>query len=243
MQIDYKIVYSSRRTLAISILPDATVIVRVPHRTSGKTIEKLVSDKSGWIMKHTENIRNKNAGNPHRKYVDGEKHLFRGNESALRIVKSAKPYCIFSDSIIELGTPYPGNSAAVRQILYQAYRREANKIFPETLKEIIREKESYGFKVSRLNIRTMKSRWGSCSNRGAISLNTELIRLPDRFTRYVILHELCHLKHHNHGTGFYELLSGLCPEWKEVRKELKGYLMIDEGCWVLGAGCWVGYDY
>ncbi len=71
----------------------------------------------------------------------------------------------------------------------------------------------------------MKSRWGSCSNRGVIVLNTELIRLPDKFVRYVILHELCHLKEHNHGAGFYRLLSGLAPDWKAVRKELRTYML------------------
>lgn len=221
MQINYNIVYSSRRTLAISILRDASVIIRAPFRTSEKTIEKLVSDKRGWIIKHTENIRNKNAGIPCRKYVDGEKHLFMGNELTLRIAESKKSYCIFSDGTIELGTESPGNPITVKHILYQGYRKEANKIFSGALKTILMEKESYGFKVSKLNIRTMKSRWGSCSGKGVITLSTELIKLNPRFLDYVILHELCHLKHHNHGPGFYELLSVICPGWKEVRKELR----------------------
>ncbi|HLN55368.1 MAG TPA: SprT family zinc-dependent metalloprotease [Bacteroidales bacterium] len=223
--IQYKVIFSARRTLAISILPDATVIVRAPYRTSEKTITKLVNEKASWILKHTEKFKSNIHRTPARMFADGERHLYRGTESALRVQKSARPYCRFVENSIEIGTAYPEESKAVRNILYQGYRNEANRIFPETLRRVLHEKESYGFKVSELRIRTMKSRWGSCSSRGIISLNTELIRLPEVYLEYVILHELCHLKHHNHGAGFYELLSEICPGWKETRKELKRYIL------------------
>ncbi|HEX2967851.1 MAG TPA: SprT family zinc-dependent metalloprotease [Bacteroidales bacterium] len=224
-EIKYRVVYSSRRTLAISILHDASVIVRVPYRTSDKTITKLINEKAPWILKHTENIRNNSQKSPARKYTDGEIHLFRGNEYVLKIEKAIKPYCKITDRIIELSTAYPDSPDAVRSILYQFYRKAANAVFPEMLNLILHEKASYGFKVSSLRIRTMKSRWGSCTGKGVIAINTELIRLDDKYIRYVMMHELCHLIHHNHGTGFYNLLSQLCPEWKILRKELKGFAL------------------
>jgi predicted metal-dependent hydrolase len=72
----------------------------------------------------------------------------------------------------------------------------------------------------------MKRRWGSCSNKGKITLSSELIRLSDNYIEYVIIHELCHLRHHNHGPRFYEMLSELYPEWKTVRKEMKNYAIL-----------------
>ena len=57
----------------------------------------------------------------------------------------------------------------------------------------------------------MKSRWGSCGRSGRITLNVELIKLDPKYTDYVILHELCHLKEMNHGKGFYELLGRCVP--------------------------------
>lgn len=71
----------------------------------------------------------------------------------------------------------------------------------------------------------MKSRWGSCSSKGKITLNTELIKLADKYIEYVMIHELCHLKHHNHGPGFYALMTELCPDWKRLRNELKSYII------------------
>jgi predicted metal-dependent hydrolase len=71
----------------------------------------------------------------------------------------------------------------------------------------------------------MKRRWGSCSNKGIITLSTELIKLPDLYLEYVIIHELCHLKHHNHGSGYYKLLSELFPDWKAARKDMRTYFI------------------
>jgi len=70
----------------------------------------------------------------------------------------------------------------------------------------------------------MKRRWGSCSNKGVITLSTELIKFSDLYIEYVIAHELCHLKHHNHGSQYYTLLTEVFPEWKRVRKELRKYI-------------------
>lgn len=225
MDLKYKVIYSARRTLGISILPDASVIVRVPYRTPEMTIIKLVNDKSPWIRKHTENIKNRISNTHPVRYVNGENHPFRGLTAALRIERSPKPYCRFLENTIEVGTAYPDDAEVIRYILQQGYRREANVVFPETISRILKEKQSYGFKVSELRIRSMKSRWGSCSNSGVISLNSELIKLPGVYLEYVILHELCHLRHHNHGAGFYLLLSELFPGWKKVRKELKGFAL------------------
>jgi hypothetical protein len=80
------------------------------------------------------------------------------------------------------------------------------------------------FNPAGLVIRTMRRRWGSCSHKGIITLSTELIKLSDLHIEYVIAHELCHLKHHNHGSQYYKLLSEVFPEWKMVRKELRKYI-------------------
>ena len=220
-EIRFNVIYSSRRTLGISILHDGSVKVRVPHRTPSQTIERLVRKKASWILKHTNNCRNNMSKKQVRLYVDGEIHMFRGHESILKIERSEKTYCRFHDGTIGLGMSVEASPHNVKILLYLGYRRAANSIFPEMLNMVLRKHAKQHFKPAELAIRTMKSRWGSCSNRGKITLNTELVRLPDKYIEYVITHELCHLRHHNHGAGFYALLSELFPDWKETRKEMK----------------------
>ena len=150
--------------------------------------------------------------------------MFRGNESVLTIEKSSKPFVRFYDNTIALGLENTDNEAIVKKLLYSGYKNEALIHFPMLLNKVLKENEIQGFRPSGLVIRTMKRRWGSCSARGLITLSTELIKLSDLYIEYVIIHELCHLRHHNHGPHFYELLTEVFPDWKRVRMELKKYI-------------------
>lgn len=66
----------------------------------------------------------------------------------------------------------------------------------------------------------MRSQWGSCSQEGDLSLNTHLVKAPPPQLDYVLLHELCHLRHHDHGKGFQRLMDRHMPDWRERRREL-----------------------
>jgi len=222
--IEFKVFYSGRRTLGISVLPDSSVKVRVPYLTSFKTISRIVREKASWIIKHRDSYKEKEINYLKRSYVNGETHLFRGMEMALKIEKTIKPRIRFYDSTIELGLEKTDNPIAIKNLLYKGYKEEAVNIFPEMFRKAVKDYENQMFKPTGLIIRTMKRRWGSCSNKGIITLSTELIKLPDLFIEYVIIHELCHLKHHNHGGEYYKLLSELFPEWKSVRKEMRKYI-------------------
>jgi predicted metal-dependent hydrolase len=223
--IEFRVVYSRRRTLGISVLPDTTVVVRVPYRTSGKTIAKMVGEKSTWIIKHRENYRNHQHIKSVRSYTNGSAHMFRGNECLLNIQKSGKSFVKFDSSSIVIGIEMPGDEQSIKKLLYKGYKNEAIAHLPIMLSSILRKHADQMFKPTGLVIRSMKRRWGSCSNKGKITLSTELIKLNDTYIEYVIVHELCHLKHHNHGPKYYELLSEICPDWRKVRKEMKVFIM------------------
>lgn len=222
--IEFSVIYSGRRSLGISILPDSSVVVRVPYLTSSKTITRLVQQKANWIIKHRDNYKEKAKNKLSGKYITGEIHLFRGNEFVLKIEESARPYIRLNESYIEAGFVKPEDPLAIKRLLYKWYKNEASIVFPEILRAVLTANEIQMFKPSGLVIRTMKRRWGSCSNKGIITLSTELIKLSDMFIEYVIIHELCHLKHHNHGSGYYNLLSELYPDWRRVRKEMRRYI-------------------
>jgi len=222
--IEFKVIYSRRSTIGISVLPDSSVIVRVPYLTTLKTINRIVKEKYFWVIKHRDNYRELDNSSRNKSYTSGETYLFRGKESLLKIEKSAKPYVIFFDSTIELGTEKTDDPETVRRLLYKGYKNEAITHFPILMRKVLSEHENEKFKPEGLIIRTMKRRWGSCSNKGIVTLSTELIKLSDQYIEYVITHELCHLKHHNHGPNFYKLLTEIYPEWRMVRKELRKYV-------------------
>lgn len=94
-------------------------------------------------------------------------------------------------------------SAAVAPEQIEAMRKEAKELLPRRLSELA---ERYGFSYGRVFIKHNSSNWGSCSARGNINLNLNLVRLPQLLRDHVILHELCHLRHPNHGPEFHALL-------------------------------------
>jgi predicted metal-dependent hydrolase len=223
--IEFRVVYSRRRTIGISVLPDSSVIVRVPYLTSGRTIERIVREKMAWIIKHRDNYRKNPGIKKSRRYADGEMHLYRGNEYLLRLEIAKKLYVRLSDNTIEAGVITGADEAFVKRLLYAWYKNEANNVLPTMFNQVLENLKDLHFKPSGLVIRTMKRRWGSCSSKRIVTLSTELIKLPDRYIEYVIIHELCHLRHHNHGSGYYRLLSELCPDYAILRKELRHYIM------------------
>ncbi|HLN19659.1 MAG TPA: SprT family zinc-dependent metalloprotease [Bacteroidales bacterium] len=219
--IVYSVIYSGRKSLGISIRRDSSIIIRVPYGTPERTILKLVNEKRSWILKHSAWFRD-NLAKPVRSFKDGEKHLFRGKYLTLRINESSKQYCLFGDDIIDLGVR-SAEKENIRKVLYTGYRIEAMKLFPGMMEDLVLLLRDKGLVPSGLKIKTMKSRWGSCSRSGIITLNSDLARLDDTYIKYVMIHELCHLKHHDHGKGFYLLLSEICPEWKRIKSEMRNF--------------------
>ena len=85
----------------------------------------------------------------------------------------------------------------------------------------MKQMEKYNVAPKSFTIKKMKTRWGSCSSKGSINLNIDLIKLPEQCIKTVILHELCHLVHMNHSKEFYALMTAEMPDWKIWDKQLK----------------------
>lgn len=102
-------------------------------------------------------------------------------------------------------------------------RQEAKEYLPRRLKELA---DQYGFTYNQVRIKHNVSNWGSCSAKGNINLNLNLMRLPSELRDYVIVHELCHLRHLNHGPEFHALLKSIIPAYRDCQRELKNYRLI-----------------
>jgi predicted metal-dependent hydrolase len=221
---DYKLVYSRRRSIGISINPESGVIIRAPYRTSLKAIDDIIREKTDWINKHLANFSSLIRLNSDLKYIDSEIHYYLGKENILRIINAEKSYIRQYENIIEIGLNRSYDSIIVKKILKIWYKKQARETFRIVLNDILLKYKDYDFQPSGFTVRTMKSRWGSCTSKGKIALSSELIRMPEIYLEYVILHELCHLKHHNHSHEYYRLLSEVFPTWRSVRKEIKRYV-------------------
>jgi predicted metal-dependent hydrolase len=113
------------------------------------------------------------------------------------------------------------NNLHLKNLVDDWYKNKAIEIFNSRLEECIKIGAKAGINYkNKITLRSMKTRWGSCSSEPKITLNPKLISLSKDFIDYVIIHELCHIKEHNHSQAFYKLLKFLLPDWEQRKEKL-----------------------
>lgn len=223
--IQYKIVYSRRKTLAITISPVNGVVVRAPLRTRASTVDIFVREKYDWIKKTIDRFSSLERIDNPEGYSNGDHVLLFGKTFKLNLYPAENYHVKMGrDGIIDLGFKDDDNPLLIREMLEKWFRHIARGELSARFAGLLLKFSNYGFQPSSFAVRRMKKRWGSCSSTGKIAVSYDLIRLDPIYSEYVIIHELCHLLHHNHGPEFYRLLSGLFPQWKTVRNNLQGYI-------------------
>lgn len=172
--INYRIIYSSRKTLALEVTKDLEIIVRAPNRCSIKVIEEFVKSHEKWIEKAKTRVE-------------------------------------------------------TRKLKEIVLTPEQEKMLKAVAKEILPKKVKYysdmtGLIPTNLHITSAKTRFGSCSGKNSVSLSWRLMAYDEKAIDYVVLHELAHIKHHNHGKAFYAFIEKYMPDYKKRAQLLKNPL-------------------
>ncbi len=218
--ISYSVEFFERKTLAISVHPDLSVSVKAPLHTELEVVREKVLKRAAWIQRQWREFELYLPKQPPRSYVNGETHRYLGRQYRLRAeqgatqsVKCLRGY--FRVTLCDEPTP-----EKVRCLLERWYRERAGILFRERLRICLRRAVGEGIREPQLRIQRMRNRWGSCSAKGRIILNLELIKAPTECIDYVIFHELCHLRERHHGPRFWRLLAKLMPDYEQRRKRL-----------------------
>ncbi len=114
----------------------------------------------------------------------------------------------------------PGISLGGGKKHYREHKEAARKLLSERVRHF---NQFYGFSYKSISIKNQASRWGSCSLSGNLNFNYRLLFVEEALRDYVVVHELCHLKEHNHGKGFWNLVARVVPDYTLHRKALKRY--------------------
>lgn len=206
--------------VAIHVDPDGRVLVDAPENASDKQIKTAVTRRARWIHGHLAAIRLRRAHVLPREYVSGESLLYLGRRYRLKVVtKRENPAAVrLRGGYIEVTVP-ARNPMAVREALNHWYRGRARLVFEERL-EAMASSLRWIRTTPAMRLQTMKVQWGSCSPAGRLTLNPHLVKAPRECIDYVLLHELCHLKEHNHSQKFYRLLEQHLPQWRRKKERL-----------------------
>jgi predicted metal-dependent hydrolase len=224
--IAYELSFSQRKALAIHVHPDGHIHVDAPLETDHgeltlAEIEQRVRKRAAWILRQQRNFQRYSADFPPRQYVSGETHRFLGAQYRLKVVAiSSGPESVTLDrEYLTVSTRQKENPDHTRQLVDAWYRQQALAIFNERVDTWFAHFERLGLSRPTVTARQMRSRWGSCTPHGKITLNTKLVMVPKTLIDSVVVHELCHLQVLNHGAQFQQLLSRVMPDWRE-RKDL-----------------------
>ena len=219
--IEYAINFTRRKTASIQVHPDQTVTVTAPEGSQLEVIEAFIHKQASWILQQQQQFATYPPQETPRAYVSGESYRYLGRQYRLKVCEGDAQQGVR----LERSTIYVTvtNKDKTKQVLEQWYRDIAKHTFTQRLDLCYPRVERLGVPYPSLSLRAMKTRWGSCSHTGHILLNPRLVQTPVDCIDYVLLHELCHLKEHNHSKRYYQLLDQVLPDWRERREKLNRF--------------------
>jgi predicted metal-dependent hydrolase len=221
--IAYTLRRSRRKTLGIRIRPDASVQVTAPLGAAQGTIEEVLRRKAPWIVRKQGEVRARQEAAPALRYVSGETHFYLGRPYVLAITHGPKVRVGLGGASLCVQAPDPHNAAAVAAAIERWQKQAAARVFADVMAAAAARVQPLGIVAPpALRMRRMKTRWGSCTAKGVITLNLRLIQVDVALIEYVVVHELCHLREHNHSPAYYRLLDQALPEWRARKRQLNG---------------------
>jgi predicted metal-dependent hydrolase len=219
--IDFSLFYCDRKTMEIAVHPDSTVIVKAPAQSDIVLIEKKVIKRARWILKQLNYFKQFNPKTPDRCYVNGETHLYLGKQYRLKFTLGAENSVKLSRGFFHVTCRSESTPTVAKKLLNQWYSEKAQHQFVKSMDHCWQKLNGFDVGKPKLSIKRMQKRWGSLSDKGTVTLNTKLIRAPKECIDYVMTHELCHLKYHDHGPDFYKLLDSVMPGWEKIKHKLE----------------------
>jgi len=203
------------RRYILRVLPDARVRVTIPRYGSRREAEAFLQTRLTWIADRRRELC---AARVDRRWRDGTRVWWRGVLQAVSVAGGAETATRgVTVRCAEVAVSAPP-ADDYRGTLERAMRRIAAAELPRQLLTLAAR---HGLEVTRVTVRSQRSRWGSCSRDGRIALNWRLLQMPESVREYVLLHELMHLREHNHSPRFWALVAAVCPGHLDARRWLR----------------------
>jgi len=207
------------RHYRLTLRRDGTALVTIPAQGSQRAAEKFAAQHAEWLAR----ARERQARRPQvpTVWALGAAVLWRGEPCEIRVASAAELGAARWRVQVSLGGELfrvAKLEGDLRPTLEAHFARVARAELPLRIAELA---ASVGLAVKRVTVRDQRSRWGSCSSRGTISLNWRLVQTPAFVRDYIIYHELMHLKEMNHSVRFWARVEEVCPGWREAEGWLK----------------------
>lgn len=204
--------YDSARNIKIKINKEGIIKVSLPNYVSYLAARKIVANNQKWILKKINDLQFQNKYY----YLGNNIDLIKKEYSNNKNLK----YTLKNDKLIVQKNP---NYVISDNELFLVWLKEqAEDYIPKRVEKLAK---IHNFEYSKLQLKNLNTRWGSCSIKKILSLNVKLMYFNRKVIDYVIIHELCHLKEMNHSAKFWKLVQSIIPEYEIYRKELSKIIL------------------
>jgi len=204
------------RRYRLTLRHDGVAIATVPVRGSQPEAEAFVASQADWLRRaRARQLRRPRTATV---WTTGTTVMWRGELTAIRVADAGEAGRPAAISLAADVFRVPTLTGDLRPTLEHHFLRCAKVELPARTWELAAE---VGANLKTVSVRSQRSRWGSCSVRGTVSLNWRLVQTPDFVRDYIIYHELAHLREMNHSDRFWAVVGQMCPRWREAERWLK----------------------
>lgn len=220
--IKFEVERKKVKNVNLNIKVNGDVIVTAKDEVPLEFIEGFILRKASWIIKQVKYYKaHEVKGKYEKELVSGESIKYLGKQYRLKVVESEEEYVKYLRGYIYLYVKDKSNYRKKEQLLNNWFDIKCREVFKSLYEEMYLMVSKYGVPDVKINIRKMKTRWGSCmAEKNTIILNRDLIKAPKYCIKYVVLHELVHMIYKEHNNEFYDFLFTLMPDWKERKRIL-----------------------
>jgi len=220
--IEFELTRKQVKNINIRINEEGVISVSAGKRVPESEIKGFVESRAEWIIRNLAELERYNSVKPDNDIYNGKKLYFMGKEYTAQVEEAGKEYVEMADDIITIFTKDTEDSEKIIKTYKKWLIAKAEHVFVRLTEKLYNEVKDENIPMPRIHIRNMKTRWGSCKiSDNVITLNLQLIKTEEKCIEQVILHELIHFVHANHGEGFYELLQKYMPDWKDRKHMLE----------------------
>ncbi len=220
-EVEIDIIRSSRRTVALYVKPGGTLLIRAPWYVPVHLLMQFVRQKTAWIERQLRRVKDARPLAEPTLTDDGSVIPFMGRQVTVRVNAGDRNSAVLKENELHLTLSGAVTGERITALAEAWYLREAKRHFSSRTAVLAALHSSLLPAPGPVNVRKMKRRWGTCHSSGAIWFNRELVKKEQELIDYVIIHELCHLVHHNHSKEYYALLGSIIPNFRELRKRLQ----------------------
>ncbi len=221
-KIDFEIQRKKVKNINLTVRPNLEVMVSANHEVPLDYIKEFIYSKANWIESRLSYYeKNKKIDQGEKVYINGESFRYLGRQYRLKVFESADEGVKYYRGYIHLYVKDLNDTKRKEGLIDQWYGARSEIVFHDSLQRMHKQVKAYDIEIPQLDIRQMKSRWGSCyPDEKRIILNRSLIKAPRDCIDYVVLHELIHFKFEKHDGDFFRLLDILMPDWQGKKKML-----------------------